>query len=347
MSGERRIVYFLGAGASLGAGAVAKIQGGGAVAIPTQVTFWEIFLRFVKKTKNRQDIENFLFRYFLNYQKTPNRTKALARRKQLSPIDVEEVFTFLSERNNAPGVSPQLRSRTTKIWDALIEEIGQVFGRFPANKRTRSVYQRFKRQHLRSRDTIVSFNYDVVFEGSLPNSTKWYYEGIENDHESQSLRILKPHGSINWEEIEKEIVCRRKPSQYPEHPTVIAPTHLKFVGVGEPGDDGVRTGIGYLNQAAQIPDVWAAMEREMREAKAWVFIGYSFPSSDLYFASILRSTLATRRVDPYIVIVNPDSMAIRHRIQGRFSVSDDRIRTFPDLQTFNQIQRSQMLRMFQ
>jgi hypothetical protein len=104
---------------------------------------------------------------------------------------------------------------------------------------------------------------------------------------------------------------------------------------------------GYLNQSRQISHVWNAMEREMGEAKAWVFIGYSFPQSDLYFSSVLRSTLAIRDSNPYIIIVNPDSMAISARLGNRFTIPQDRIRTFPDLQTFNQINRTQMLSHFE
>jgi len=347
MPGERRIVYVLGAGASYGAGASAVVQGGGEAKIPIQATFWETFLRLSRGKKNKKDIENFLFRYFLNYRRAPSRSTTVARRRQLQPIDVEEVFTFLSERNNAPGVSPQVRARTTLIWGALIEEIGQVFRRFEANTKTRTIYRRLKRQHLRTRDTIVSFNYDVIFEKSLSSASKWYYEGIDASHKAMALRILKPHGSINWEEIEGRIVSRKRSIDYPDYPIVIAPTHLKFIGIGEPDIDGRRPAIGYLNQSEQIPAVWKAMEREMRDAKAWVFVGYSFPPSDLYFASILRSTLAARDTDPFIVIVNPDSMAIQRRVRDRFSIAGERIKTFPDLQTFNQISRFQMLAMFE
>ena len=115
MSGERRIVYFLGAGASFGAGAYAPKQGGGRIPIPTQSTFWETFLRFCRSRRNKKDIEAFLYRYFLDYGKVPGRTSEAARRRQLAPIDVEEVFTFLSERNNAPSVSPQFKTYTLRV----------------------------------------------------------------------------------------------------------------------------------------------------------------------------------------------------------------------------------------
>jgi len=114
MSGERRIVYVLGAGASYGAGAYAAKQGGGRIPIPTQTTFWETFLRFCRSSENRRRIEHFLYRYFSDYDRVTSRSTAAARRRQLAPIDVEEVFTFLSERNFAPSISPQLKTYT--LW---------------------------------------------------------------------------------------------------------------------------------------------------------------------------------------------------------------------------------------
>lgn len=101
----RKIVYFLGAGASYGAGATASVQGGGIVPIPTQATFWDTFLRFCSSQRNRDLIESFLFRYFLGYARVPARTNAKKRRAMLRDVDVEEVFTFLSERARASLVA--------------------------------------------------------------------------------------------------------------------------------------------------------------------------------------------------------------------------------------------------
>jgi hypothetical protein len=345
MPGERRIVYVLGAGASYGAGAYAARQGGGRIPIPTQVTFWETFLRFCRSHENRRLIERFLYRYFLDYHRVPSRSSAAARRRQLAPIDVEEVFTFLSERNFAPSISPQLKTYTLEVWSALIEEIGQVFARFSANEETCQIYRRFRRQHIRQHDTIVSFNYDVVFEQSLPTNCSWYYEGIHRRHASHALRVLKPHGSINWEEVNGIIRSGNPRNPAPNRPVVVAPTHLKFVGTGT-RDGQASEMFGYLNQSPQLSEVWNAMEREMKEAKAWVFLGYSFPSSDLYFSSVLRSTLAGRDSNPYVVIVNPESLAITQRLRNKFFVPQNSIRTFPDLQAFVQIDRAQMLSAF-
>jgi hypothetical protein len=54
---QRRIVFFLGAGASFGAGAFTTVQHGGRIKIPTQETFWDTFLRFCRSRDNRNNIE--------------------------------------------------------------------------------------------------------------------------------------------------------------------------------------------------------------------------------------------------------------------------------------------------
>lgn len=84
------------------------------------------------------------------------------------------------------------------------------------------------------------------------------------------------------------------------------------------------------------------MEAQMREAKVLVFIGYSFPLADLYFSSVLRSILASRESPPRVVIVNPDAVAIRKRLETRFSLS--KIVTYFDLDQFIQASRSDLLK---
>jgi hypothetical protein len=84
------------------------------------------------------------------------------------------------------------------------------------------------------------------------------------------------------------------------------------------------------------------MEREMRQAKVLVFIGYSFPVADLYFSSVLRSVLAARDATPAVVIVNPDAVAIRDRLLARFPIETALV--YFDLSMFLQINRNQLLR---
>lgn len=331
MAQQRKIVFFLGAGASFGAGAYAPVQGGGHLPIPTQATFWETFLRFCHAKQNRKDIESFLFRYFLGYARVPARSSGIKRRQKLKNIDVEEVFTFLSERARAPSTSTALRSYAKRIWSALVTELAMVFSRFRANARTRSTYRQLADNFVRSRDTIVSFNYDTVFESSLPTSFQWHYGGLTSV--PHSVGLLKPHGSINWEDASPIVVANS-----PHRALVVAPTHLKFVQTGSHASDDTS---GYLDHAPGVRNIWTVMEKEMREAKALVFIGYSFPVADLYFSSVLRSVLADRDGAPGVVIVNPDAVAIRDRLISRFPL--ERVTAHFDLQNFVQGSRRRLL----
>jgi len=328
---QRKIVFFLGAGASYGAGAYASVQHGGHLPIPMQSTFWDTFLRFCRSSKNRRHIESFLFRYFKGYARVPARIESRKRRAMFADVSVEEVFTFLSERARAPSTSPALRREAIKIWATLLSELPKVFRRFEPNSATRAVYKRLSKNYVRTRDTVVSFNYDVVFEHSLPSARRWHYEGVEKKF--GSLSVIKPHGSINWLDSNPIQITDR-----PEPALVVAPTHLKFVqsSIELPNDT-----TGYLDHSPGIKRVWESMEHEMREAKALVFIGYSFPVADLYFSSILRSVLADRDGAPAVAIVNPDAVAIGERLRQRFPLGS--IDLHFDVRNFVQDSRHNLL----
>jgi hypothetical protein len=269
-----------------------------------------VFLRLVRHSKARADIESFLFRYFLGYRRPPYRIHVKERRRLLATVEVEEVFTFLSERSRAPSTSLQLRTYSMRMWETLVQQVAFVFSHFQANRTTRATVRRFHKRHIRTYDTVISFNYDTIFENSLPRGTRWAYHGI--DDSKDSLPILKPHGSINWERTIGGIAL----VSTAKRPVIVAPTHLKFVGSGQ----GSPSFHGYLDQAPQIRSIWEEMEREMRAAKLLVFIGYSFPVADLYFSSVLRTTLADREGPPDVVIVNPDAVSIADRLQRRFPI---------------------------
>jgi len=309
------VVYFLGAGASLGAGATAPIQGGGKIPIPTQSTFWEIFLRFCKSKDNRRTVESFLFRYFLGYKKLPGKLAARTRGQLLAKVDVEEVFTFLSERARAPSTTSQLRTYVRKVWAALTEEVSSVFRHFHSNQDTQETYRAFVNKHFRKGDAVVSFNYDTIFENSLPPKKQYFYETVQDNN--RLVPLLKPHGSINWGlDAKGAITIHSRPNR----PVIVAPTHLKFIAGQDP--DNLDQPIGYLDQATGIRDIWTKMESRMKEASALVFIGYSFPVADLYFSSVLRSVLADRDNTPKIVVVNPDAVAIAERLNKRFPLAE-------------------------
>ena len=310
MQKGRKIVYVLGAGASRALEVVTNYKKSKRIPIPIQGDFWDTYLKFVPPA-TRANVESFLFRYFLGYQRVPGNMTHATKRGLLAEVEVEEVFTFLSERSRAPSSSAQLKSECVKIWGELVEGIGIVFKRFTPNAKAQKLVADFKRVHLRRNDAIVSFNYDVVFETAL---SKWgfAYSGLEDT--KNKTEVIKPHGSVNWREEGGTIVVDlNSPS-----PVVVAPTHLKFVETNDQND--VQS--GYLTQSTTMRKVWSNLEREMKSARVLVFVGYSFPPADLYFSSVLRSVLAVRARKPKVVIVNPDAVAIADRLEKRFSLEE-------------------------
>lgn len=339
MAEGRKVVYFLGAGASLAAGAYFRGQGSARIPIPTAKDFWATFFRLARRPDRKKRVEAFLFRYFLGYARVPSRLSPSDRRKELAALDVEEVFTFLSERVAAPSTEAGLRRYFELVWEDLIGEVGYVFSRFRPNHSTRKIVRRFARRHLRAWDVVVSFNYDLIFESSLPKQRSWHYSELEA--RASGLRVLKPHGSVNWS-LESGSLIRRS---QPKAPMIVAPTHLKFVAHGQ-GQSARGEMRGYLNQCEQVPKIWTQMERHMREAKALVFVGYSFPVSDLYFASIMRSVLARRNNSPGFVIVNPDAIEIAKRLSSRFALSERTV-TYFDFNQFITAGREAVLQQFE
>lgn len=330
----RKIAWFFGAGASRAAGAYTSAQRSGKIKIPTQADFWSTVLKYAKSS-DKSTIESFLFRYFKMYSRIPARLSHSERGRQLNDVNVEEVFTFLTERMSTESISASLRAYfANEVWPSLLSAVSRTFGKFTDNEDTRSVYRSFSRNLLKTRDAIISFNYDIVLEKSLPASKHWYYVPSTNT----GIPVFKPHGSINWQQRKDgSIRFRKTPS---DHPVIIAPTHLKFVALT---DHQSTNNIGLFNQSKEIPAIWQKMEEEMAQAKALVFIGYSFPDADLYFSSVLRSVFQSVDRQHLIILVNPDAMRLSEKLRQRFAVAPKQIQNYFDFRSFCRITRTELL----
>src|SRR5690606_16329055 len=116
------------------------------------------------------------------------------------------------------------------------------------------VYRDFADKFVKRHDCVVSFNYDTIFESSFEKD-KYTYLGIED--KARDLKIVKPHGSINWSISESGIKIHRSACS---QAIVVAPTHLKFVVGDTQFDDPTNHSSGYLADA--ILPSWQAMEKE-------------------------------------------------------------------------------------
>jgi hypothetical protein len=320
----RKILWVLGAGAPRGAGARRR-QGNGWQRIPTQEEFWPQLLHVGVPQSDRLTLLRFMFRHFLGYGKVPPRTSFGDRLALIAPVNVEEVFTYVSERLLSPAV--ENKAIFEEVWTILRDATRKTFAQYSPNKRTRSAFSAIG-DLIRTRDAVVSFNYDPVCEESLPGNLGWYYflEGKQ-----PGLPILKPHGSANWSVVSRKVIV----DQDAGVPLIVPPTHLKFLASAG-GTGGLKA------EWKLVQPIWTEMDLQLRMAKAFVFVGYSFPPADLYFSSVLRMALAGRDHEARLVLVNPDAVALRDRLCGRFGLGPERVRLVFDLDGLCRMERREL-----
>ncbi len=330
----RKIAWILGAGASRGAGAYALVQRGGRIPIPIQSDFWSTILRFAD-SKSESKIVSFLYRYFKGYSKTPPRLTPSKRRSSLNSIDVEEVFTFLSERIASPTLNDQQRVHFELIYEVLRRVLADSLSRFKSSLETKRMFKKFKSNLFRTRDSLISFNYDLILESNLQGRNIYWHPKRVND---KGTPVFKPHGSINFylEAPDSEQILVS--DGVADDPFIIPPTHLKFVSLRNITDHN------YLDTNADLAKIWQGMESALKASKLFVFVGYSFPDADLYFSSVFRNVLTSLSKEVPIVIVNPDALRISEKVRARFGISANQVTNYFDFRSFCDIKREDIIR---
>ena len=183
---------------------------------------------------------------------------------------------------------------------------------------------------LSSRDTFISFNYDLVLENAIEqlghrpdyalSRVQWE---SDPDLRRPSIELLKLHGSANWSRVSRRgvraRVCRSyaPPGQSLE-PVIVPPTWKK----GE---------LGPLLQ-----EVWAKAHQAIAGATRLCIVGYSLPETDLYFQYLLTSALVENPGLYSVTVVDADaSGGLESRYRALFGPVADygRFRYFPSRNT--------------
>ncbi|MBU2850581.1 SIR2 family protein [Acidithiobacillus ferrivorans] len=167
------------------------------------------------------------------------------------------------------------------------------------------------------KDTIITFNYDTLIEDALTRMKVPYNYGYSSanlinhgkcqaglsghltlfDAPTDSIPLLKLHGSINWADGEPDsstgLVPRLFYDSYDELvaedavPLIEPPTWRKG------GNDILRT-------------VWDRAVNALQIATRIIFIGYSAPATDPHFRFLMAAGLAKNICLSKVVVVNPD-----------------------------------------
>jgi hypothetical protein len=181
-------------------------------------------------------------------------------------------------------------------------------------------------------DTIISFNYDCLIDDALRRfgdgkwHPKWGY-GFPSQYELKgleswtpktpaasrraSLRLLKLHGSVNWQLPPRpRDAIRLKTRLYKQRGTpkfsIIPPVWNKAAYAD-------------TQEAIVYPHIWRASARAIRMAARVVVIGFSFASTDLQAQSVFRIALDANKSLRLIVLATP-SAETRRRIREVFDV---------------------------
>lgn len=183
--------------------------------------------------------------------------------------------------------------------------------------------------------TIISLNWDIIIDDALNNYLKNcngfvdyccqinlynHYSSVacisnQDDSKSNSIKLLKPHGSMNW------LQCQRCQRLYVEFNRKIALEEFlskpicpkcsdKFNDINTSDQGGLLvsqlimpTFLKDLNNV-QLKLIWHNAGIELSEAERIVFIGYSFPTADFELRQLLaRFVQHTAEIN--VILKNP------------------------------------------
>jgi hypothetical protein len=196
-------------------------------------------------------------------------------------------------------------------------------GRGSREVRSCKHHNRLVRSIVRSRDEIISFNYDCLIDYTLKahGDYKWNSHfgygfhlgsrgsnltGDENwkpENEcprEETVKLYKLHGSLHFD-IHEDKKVKLKSRPYTKQIgqmkfTIIPPEYHKAY------DEGVFKGL------------WSQAGLAVHRASSIVLIGYSLPPTDLHSTALLRVSVKNESLRS-LVVVNPDKEA-RQRAQS-------------------------------
>jgi SIR2-like domain len=160
---------------------------------------------------------------------------------------------------------------------------------------------------FRNGDTVITFNYDLVIEESFPSAKLWnpvdgykiktygktrgwtkrwledrkYEEGTKSQ-----IRLLKLHGSLNWELYPTGTAIRLKPRPYLVS-TRSGKTRFEKILILAPG---------WKKEINKNPykQFWRTARLQLEKCKTLIILGYSLPETDLLAQSLLAEVVRTR-----------------------------------------------------
>jgi hypothetical protein len=160
---------------------------------------------------------------------------------------------------------------------------------------------------LRNKDTVITFNYDLVIEESFSSANLWnpvdgykiktygktrgwtkrWLEDKNYEAGTKSkIRLLKLHGSLNWELYPTGTAIKLKPRPYLVS-TRSGKTRFEKILILAPG---------WKKEINKNPykQFWRTARLQLEKCKTLIILGYSLPETDLLAQSLLAEVVRTR-----------------------------------------------------
>jgi hypothetical protein len=224
----------------------------------------------------------------------------------------------------------------------------------PNRKPRNCKYHEAVAQALGRDDSLISFNYDCLIDEALKTTENnvWnprigYCLEEELDGSAKewapkkkgvgrrpkdSIKLLKLHGSLNWQIKDDRIDLRKNPygvKPVRDRRELIPPVWSKEDYVAK--RDAKSEDVG-----GQILRLWQHAAKALASSKILVCVGYSLPDSDHWSEALLRESLTSKtsgKLD-HVIIVDPDpavGQKITHLIQEGIS-SETRIHSLKSIE---------------
>jgi hypothetical protein len=261
--------------------------------------------------------------------------------------ELEDIFTLVDlSANTGHHLGPkysasELRTVRRAIIVRMIRMLSQVYTRRkstpdPEWELLESLFEDF---NIKS-SAVLSMNWDTVFERGLDRtqsvqnvdygcgaSAYTFSKGRlrrQKKKSSKVVRILKPHGSVNWLYCDS---CREMfwvPPNKTEHvaqtlfrgkdwEAVQSATDREAVTILEPACPhcegnalGTRFATFSYRKALDFPmhaGSWRTAEEYLKCARNWIFFGYSMPFADFEFKLLLKRVQLSEPIRPSITII--------------------------------------------
>lgn len=306
-------IYVFGAGASYGAFAEEEILP--LILPPTDGDFFQVASQ-IRSRRTGILADRVLRHVHEQYQKTYG-------------VSLETYYREIETRGEIGKIAPT--QNKPKDWEGRQKELNELIRRVLiqttcTQENNADTYKPLPSKILqkilgivKAKDTVLTFNYDTLIEESLGKPSLWnprdgyavnaagvrgnWYKNWRDEHEpdpKSGFKILKMHGSLNWEKAPRGIKLKQRPYVVRGRGKIPVSEKVLFLPPS------------YKKDVDRNPykAIWQEARKGLENADSLIILGYSLPQNDFLaqalFAEAVRKRKSLGRYIKMVAIANPD-----------------------------------------